>query len=162
MEFFLYKKTLIEHYEKNDKQTWSKEEMAHISSMNECHKIDTSSRGRKTVDRSRKRWTTLYEDRNAWSRITTWVRASKWGTTYGSASKRGNCVSTQMQSQKKSSLLIAQDTQQKLRVAFSYLECNYVATNEIPNHFILWIRIFPLSVIPLFPFSQINCLILTV
>ena len=59
MEFFLYKKTLIEHYEKNDKQTWSKEEMAHISSMNECHKIDTSSRGRKTVDRSRKRWTTL-------------------------------------------------------------------------------------------------------
>ena len=63
---------------------------------------------------------------------------------------------------KKSRLLIAQDTQQKLRVAFSYLERNYIATNEIPDHFILWIRIFPLSVIPLFPFSQINCLILTV
>ena len=63
---------------------------------------------------------------------------------------------------KKSRLLIAQDTQQKLTVAFSYLERNYIATNEIPDHFILWIRIFPVSVIPLFPFSQINCLILTV
>ena len=78
--------------------------------MKECHKIDTtdtSSLVRKTVanaapaitekkmnkslydGRSRKRWKTLYEDRNAWSRITKQVRASKWGTTYSSASKRG-------------------------------------------------------------------------
>ena len=45
-------------------------------------------------------------------------------TTYTNASKRGKCVSTQMQSQI-SRLLTAQDTQQKLGVAFSYLERNY-------------------------------------
>ena len=110
--FSQIKKNLHWTLEKNYKQTWSKQEIAHISSVNECHEIDTSSRARKTVadqekDEQRfytktikKRWTTLYEDRKAWSRITTWVRALKWGTTYGSASKRGKCVSTQMQPQK--------------------------------------------------------------
>ena len=39
--------------------------------------------------RSRKRWKTLLEDRDAWSRITKQVNASKWGTTCSSASKRG-------------------------------------------------------------------------
>ena len=67
-----------------------------------------------------------YEQRFTKTRTTTRVRASKWGTAYASASKRGKCVSTQMQPQK-SRLLIAQDTQQKLGVAFPYLELkNYL------------------------------------
>ena len=49
--------------------------------------------------RPRKRWRTRYEDRNAWPRIITRVREPKWGTTYASTSKWGECESTQMQSQ---------------------------------------------------------------
>ena len=41
MEIFLYKKNLIENCEKDYKQTCSKQKI-------ECHKIDTSSRARKT------------------------------------------------------------------------------------------------------------------
>ena len=48
MEIFLYKKNLIENCEKNYKQTCSKQKIANVSSANECHKIDTSSRTRKT------------------------------------------------------------------------------------------------------------------
>ena len=33
MEFFLYKKNLIENCEKNDKQTWTKQKMANVSSV---------------------------------------------------------------------------------------------------------------------------------
>ena len=48
MKIFLYKKSLIENCEKNYKQTCSKQKIANVSSVNECHKIDTSSRVRKT------------------------------------------------------------------------------------------------------------------
>ena len=48
MKIFLYKKGLIENCEKNYKQTCSKQKIANVSSVNECHKIDTSSRVRKT------------------------------------------------------------------------------------------------------------------
>ena len=47
MEIFLFKKNLIENCQKNYKQTCSKQKIANISSVNECHKIDTSSRVRK-------------------------------------------------------------------------------------------------------------------
>ena len=39
---------LIENCEKNYKQTCSKQKIANVSSVNECHKIDASSRVRKT------------------------------------------------------------------------------------------------------------------
>ena len=39
---------LIENCEQNYKQTCSKQKIANVSSVNECHKIDTSSRVRKT------------------------------------------------------------------------------------------------------------------
>ena len=133
--------------EKSEKQTWSKQRIANISSMNECHKIDTtdtSSLVRKTVTntapaikkkmnkslydgRLRKRWKTLYEDRNAWSLITKQVRASKCGTTRLKA--RQMCVDT------KSRLSTAQDTQQKLRVTSNATnhstQQNYSATGKI-------------------------------
>ena len=133
--------------EKREKQTWSKQRIANISSMNECHKIDTtdtSSLVRKTVTntapaikkkmnkslydgRLRKRWKTLYEDRNAWSLITKQVRASKCGTTRLKA--RQMCVDT------KSRLSTAQDTQQKLRVTSNATnhstQQNYSATGKI-------------------------------
>ena len=48
METFLYKKNLIEHCGENNKETYSEQKIANISSVNECHKIDTSSRMRKT------------------------------------------------------------------------------------------------------------------
>ena len=48
MEIFLYKKNFIENCEKNYKQTCSKQKIANVSSVNECHKIDTSSWVRKT------------------------------------------------------------------------------------------------------------------
>ena len=48
MQIFLYKKNLIENCEKNYKQTCSKQKIANVSFLNECHKIDTSSRVRKT------------------------------------------------------------------------------------------------------------------
>ena len=48
METFLYKKNLIEHCGKNNKETCSEQKIANISSVNECHKIDTSSQVRKT------------------------------------------------------------------------------------------------------------------
>ena len=48
MQIFLYKKNLIENCEKNYKQTCGKQKIANVSSVNECHKIDTSSRARKT------------------------------------------------------------------------------------------------------------------
>ena len=48
METFLYKKNLIEHCGKNNKETCSEQKIANISSVNEYHKIDTSSRVRKT------------------------------------------------------------------------------------------------------------------
>ena len=48
MQIFLYKKNLIENCEKNYKQTCGKQKIANVSSVNECHKIDTSSRVRKT------------------------------------------------------------------------------------------------------------------
>ena len=38
---------LIENCEKNYKQTCSKQKIANVSSVNECHKIDASSRVRK-------------------------------------------------------------------------------------------------------------------
>ena len=44
MEMFLYKKNFIENCEKNYKQTCSKQKIANVSSVNQCHKIDTSSR----------------------------------------------------------------------------------------------------------------------
>ena len=47
MEIFP-QKNLIENCEKNYKQTCSKQKIANVSSVNECHKIDTSSRVRKT------------------------------------------------------------------------------------------------------------------
>ena len=133
--------------EKREKQTWSKQRIANISSMNECHKIDTtdtSSLVRKTVTntapaikkkmnkslydgRLRKRWKTLYEDRSAWSLITKQVRASKCGTTRLKA--RQMCVDT------KSRLSTAQDTQQKLRVTSNATnhstQQNYSATGKI-------------------------------
>ena len=58
------------------------------------------------------------------TRITTWVSTLKWGKTKASASKRGKCVSTMMKISKKPPLLIAQDTQHKLRVAFEVRERN--------------------------------------
>ena len=63
-------------------------------------------------------------------RITTWVSASKWGKTEASASKRGKCVST---SQKNLPYQLhrtpnnAQNSQQKLGVASSYLERNKIS-----------------------------------
>ena len=48
MEIFLYKKNFIENCEKNYEQTCSKQKIANVSSVNECHKIDTSSWVRKT------------------------------------------------------------------------------------------------------------------
>ena len=48
MEIFLYKKNLIENCEKNYNQTCSKQKIVNVSSVNECHKIDTSSQVRKT------------------------------------------------------------------------------------------------------------------
>ena len=48
MEIFLYKKNLIKNCEKNYKQTCSKQKIANVSSANECHKLDTSFRARKT------------------------------------------------------------------------------------------------------------------
>ena len=49
MEIFLYKKkNSIENCEKKCKQTCSKQKIANVSSVNECHKIDTSSQARKT------------------------------------------------------------------------------------------------------------------
>ena len=42
------KKNVIEHCGKNNKETCSEQKIANISSVNECHKIDTSSRVRKT------------------------------------------------------------------------------------------------------------------
>ena len=50
MEIFLYikRKNFIENSEKNYKQTCSKQKIANVSSVNEYHKIDTSSRVRKT------------------------------------------------------------------------------------------------------------------
>ena len=47
MQIFLYKKNLIENCEKNYKQTCGKQKIANVSSVNECHKIDTSSPGGK-------------------------------------------------------------------------------------------------------------------
>ena len=46
MEIFP-QKYLIENCEKNYKQTCSKQKIANVSSVNECHKIDTSSRAGK-------------------------------------------------------------------------------------------------------------------
>ena len=43
-----YKKKLIENREKNFKQSCSKQKIANVSSVNECHKIDNSFRVRKT------------------------------------------------------------------------------------------------------------------
>ena len=40
-------KNLIENCEKNCKQTCGKWKIANVSSVNECHKIDTSSRAGK-------------------------------------------------------------------------------------------------------------------
>ena len=104
MEFFLYIK-LNWSLREIRKQTWSKQRnliIANISSVNECHKIDTSSRpGEKNCcqrsikdqEKDEKLFTT--------TGTTTRVRVSKWSTTYSSASKRSKCVSTQlMQSQK--------------------------------------------------------------
>ena len=48
MEIFLFKKNSIENCEENYKQTCSKQKIANGLSVNECHKIDTSSRMRKT------------------------------------------------------------------------------------------------------------------
>ena len=48
MQIFLYKKNLIENCEKNYKQTCGKQKFANVLSVKECHKIDTSSRVRKT------------------------------------------------------------------------------------------------------------------
>ena len=105
MEFFLYKKKLnwtLREMRENGKQIWSKQRnsiIANISSVSECHKIDTSSWVRKTVanaanDQEKD------EQRFTKSGTTKRVRASKWGTAGASPSKRGKCLSTQMQSQK--------------------------------------------------------------
>ena len=48
MEIFLYKKNFIENCPKNNKQTCSKQKISNISSVNECHKMNTSSQVRKT------------------------------------------------------------------------------------------------------------------
>ena len=48
MEIFLWLKNLIENCKKNCKQTCGKQKIANVSSVNECHKIDTSSWARKT------------------------------------------------------------------------------------------------------------------
>ena len=48
MEIFLYKKNFIENCAKNNKQTCSKQKISNISSVNECHKMNTSSQVRKT------------------------------------------------------------------------------------------------------------------
>ena len=48
MEIFLCKKNLIENCEKNYKQTCREQKIANVSSVNECHKIDTTSWVRKT------------------------------------------------------------------------------------------------------------------
>ena len=48
MQISYIKKNLIENCEKNYKQTCGKQKIANVSSVNECHKIDTSSRVRKT------------------------------------------------------------------------------------------------------------------
>ena len=42
------KKNLIERCGKNNKETYSEQKIVNISSVNECQKIDTSSRVRKT------------------------------------------------------------------------------------------------------------------
>ena len=47
MEIFP-QKYLIENCEKNYKQTCSKQKIANVSSVNECQKMDTSSRVKKT------------------------------------------------------------------------------------------------------------------
>ena len=44
MEIFLYKQKSIENREKNYKQTCSEQKIANVSSVNKCHKIDTSCR----------------------------------------------------------------------------------------------------------------------
>ena len=48
MEIFVYWKNLIKNCEKNYNQTCGKQKIANVSSVNEGHKIDTSSRARKT------------------------------------------------------------------------------------------------------------------
>ena len=48
MEIFLYKQKSIENREKNCKQSCSEQKIANVSSVNKCHKIDTSCRVRKT------------------------------------------------------------------------------------------------------------------
>ena len=48
MENFLDKKNLIEKCEKDCEQTYSKQKIANVSSVNECHKLDTSSWVRKS------------------------------------------------------------------------------------------------------------------
>ena len=48
MEIFLYEQKSIENREKNYKQTCSEQKIANVSSVNKCHKIDTSCGVRKT------------------------------------------------------------------------------------------------------------------
>ena len=47
-KFSYIKKNSIENCEKNYKQTFSKQKIANVSSVNECHKMDTTSRVKKT------------------------------------------------------------------------------------------------------------------
>ena len=62
MQIFLYKKNWIVNCEKNYKQTCGKQKIANVSSVNECHKIDTSSRARKT-EHMRSRQSVLFRVR---------------------------------------------------------------------------------------------------
>ena len=88
----------------NGKQIWSKQRnssIANISSVSECHKIDTSSRGGGETVANAANDQKKDKQRFTKSGTTKRVRASKCGTTGASPSKRGKCLSTQMQSQKK-------------------------------------------------------------
>ena len=89
----MYKKD-AENSEKNDKQTWSKfkQKIANISSVNECHKIDTSFEAGKTVAKTAP--TIKKKMNNAWPWTTAWVtRQSEAQRKLPNVSKRGKGVS---------------------------------------------------------------------
>ena len=83
-----------------------------------------------------------------------WVSASKWGKTEASVSKRGKCVSTQMQSQDPRLLIAqepnnAQNAQQKLGVAFSYLERQKQLRLQLPPLCMMSVNCIPCLCVPL-------------